>query len=83
MAKTTKKKTTAKKTTKKAASKAKAKSTEMLLVGSKTKEALKSTGLNVSSEALEALNQKVYALIADAQERTVQNGRKTVRAYDF
>lgn len=56
---------------------------EMLLVGSKTKEALKSTGLNVSSEALEKLNEKVYALIKEAQERCVNNGRKTVKATDF
>ena len=56
---------------------------EMLLVGSKTKEALKSTGLNVSSEALEKLNEKVYALIKEAQERCVNNGRKTVKAPDF
>lgn len=62
---------------------AKTEKREMLLTGSKTKEALKSTGLNVSGEALEALNQKVYALIADAQERTVANNRKTVKATDF
>lgn len=56
---------------------------EMLLVGSKTKEALKSTGLNVSSEALERLNEKVHAMVKEAQERCVNNGRKTVKATDF
>ncbi|MCP4914689.1 MAG: hypothetical protein GY909_16350 [Oligoflexia bacterium] len=58
-------------------------SKEMLLVGSKTKEALKSTGLNVSGEALDKLNEKVHALVKDAQERCVANGRKTVKATDF
>ena len=56
---------------------------EMLLVGSKTKEALKSTGLNVSSEALERLNEIVHAMVKEAQERCVNNGRKTVKATDF
>lgn len=56
---------------------------EMVLISSKTKEALKATGLNVSGEALVALNEKVHQLIADAQERTVANGRKTVKATDF
>ena len=45
-----------------------AKEMEMLLVGSKTKEALKSTGLNVSSEALEKLNEKVHQLVKEAQQ---------------
>ena len=56
---------------------------EMLLVGSKTKEALKATGLNVSGEALDKLNEKVHALVKEAQERCVNNGRKTVKATDF
>ena len=53
------------------------------LVGSKTKEALKSTGLNVSGEALDKLNEKVHQLVKEAQERCVNNGRKTVKATDF
>ena len=56
---------------------------EMLLVSSKTKEALKSTGLNVSGEALEKLNERVYAIVKDAQDRCVANGRKTVKASDI
>jgi len=56
---------------------------EMLLVSSKTKEALKSTGLNVSGEALEKLNDRVYAIVKDAQDRCVANGRKTVKASDI
>ena len=56
---------------------------EMLLVNSKTKEAIKSSGLNVSGDALTALNERIYLLIVNAQTRCVDNGRKTVRATDF
>lgn len=66
--------------TKKAAPK---KQKEMLLVGSKTKEALKGKQFNVSSDALEALNEHVYWLIEQAQKRCEANGRKTVRPYDI
>ena len=56
---------------------------EMLLVGSKTKEVLKGTDLNVAGDALDKLNERVYQLIKDAQDRCVSNGRKTVRGTDF
>ncbi len=56
---------------------------EMLLVGSKTKDAIKSEGLNVASDALEKLNERVHLLVKEAQERAMANGRKTVRAGDF
>ena len=56
---------------------------EMLLVSSKTKDALKTSGLNVSSDALEQLNDVVHRLIKEAQGRCSANGRKTVRASDF
>ena len=58
-------------------------SKEMLLVGSKTKDAVKSSGLNVAGDALDTLNDKVHALIKDAQARCSANGRKTVRGSDF
>lgn len=58
-------------------------SVAMILIGSKTKEVMKSTGLNVSGEAIEALNIKVHELIMEAQKRTLANGRKTVKATDF
>jgi len=61
----------------------KAPSMEMLLVGSKTKAALKGHGVNVASDALEALNMVVYWYIDQAAKRTSSNGRKTVRAHDF
>lgn len=79
MAKKAKKKAPAKR---KPAKKAK----EMLLVGSKTKLALKGSGkntLNISADALDALNEKVYQLIEEARTRTVENKRKTVKSCDI
>ena len=60
-----------------------AKEKEMLLVGSKTKEALKESGLNVGGDALEKLNERVHTMIKEAQDRCTANGRKTVRSSDF
>ncbi len=59
------------------------KTKEMLLVGSKTKEALKGKGFNVSSDALSAMNDYVYWLVDQAQKRCKANGRKTIRPYDI
>ena len=56
---------------------------EMLLVASKTKDALKESGCNVSADALEGLNNWVHWLIDQAANRAEANGRKTVRAHDF
>ena len=57
---------------------------EMLLVGSKTKEALKGGGkYNVSGDALDALNEHVYWLVDQAQKRCEANGRKTIKNYDI
>lgn len=64
---------------------AKGKKKEMLLVGSKTKEALKGSGkntYNVSSDTLDALNEYVYWMVEQAQKRCAANGRKTIRPYD-
>ena len=72
------KKKAAKKTAKKSTKKR-----EMLLVGSKTKEALKGKGYNVSSDALEAMNDYVYFLVEQAQKKCTANGRKTIRPYDI
>ena len=61
------------------------KAKEMLLVGSKTKEALKGSGkdtFNVSADALDALNERVYQMVKEAQKRCADNGRKTIRPYD-
>ncbi len=55
----------------------------MLLVGSKTKDALRGMDCNVASDALEALNGVVHWYIEQAAKRAVANGRKTVRGHDF
>ncbi len=77
-----KKKATKKKAAKKTAKKT-AKKKEMLLVGSKTKEALKGKGFNVSADTLDAMNEYVYWLVDQAQKRCEANGRKTIRPYDI
>jgi len=60
-----------------------ASSTDMLLVGSKTKAALKSHGVNVSGDCIDALNAVVHWYIEQAARRAGNNGRKTVRGHDF
>ena len=61
-----------------------AKPKEMLIIGSKTKDALRSSGkYNVSSDALDALNAQVHWLIDQAQKRCSANGRKTIRNHDI
>ena len=56
---------------------------EMLLVGSKTKAAMKSMGVNVAGDALDGLNMVVHWYIQQATQRAGANGRKTVRAHDI
>jgi len=81
------KKPVAKKAAKKTPAKKSAKaSKEFLVVGSKTKLALKGSGkmtFNVSADALEGLNELVYAAVEQAQKRCAANGRKTIRQTDF
>ncbi|MBU0506430.1 MAG: hypothetical protein ABII18_10475 [bacterium] len=74
-----------KKVAKKAANKTtkKVNKMEMLLVGSKTKDALRAMKVNVAGDALEHLNGVVYWYIAQAAKRAQSNGRKTVRGHDF
>ena len=78
-----KKKAAKKKTAKKKATRKKAAAKEMLLVGSKTKVALKGMKVNVAGDALEALNEVVHWYIHQAATRATANGRKTVRGHDF
>ena len=68
---------------KKKASKKAKKPAEMLLVGSKTKDAIREKDLNVAGDALEGLNNVVHWYIDQACKRAEANGRKTVRAHDF
>lgn len=55
----------------------------MLLVGSKTKAALKAYGVNIAGDALDGLNGVVYWYLEQAAKRAGANGRKTVRGHDF
>ena len=72
-----------KKKKKKKASRKAAPQMEMLLVGSKTKAALKDHGVNVAGDALDGLNMVVHWYIEQAAKRAGANGRKTVRAHDI
>ena len=56
---------------------------EMLLVGSKTRAALKGHGVNAAGDALAALNMVVHWYVDQAAKRARANGRKTVRGHDF
>lgn len=62
---------------------AKSKKNEMLLVGSKTKDALRTKGCNVSGDALDYLNNVVHWFVEQGAKRAKANGRKTVRGHDF
>jgi len=56
---------------------------ETLIVASKTKAYIKSQGCIVSSDALDALNERIYELLDNAIKRTKDNKRSTLRAHDF
>ncbi len=56
---------------------------EVLVVGSKVKDAIKKAGCNTAGDAIEALSEVVAWHIKKASERAKANGRKTVRAVDF
>ncbi|MEE8142642.1 MAG: hypothetical protein V3T77_06045, partial [Planctomycetota bacterium] len=62
---------------------ARRKTLEMLLVGSKTKLALKGHGVNVASDALDGLNGVVYWYVDQAAKRAVANGRAQSCGHDF
>ena len=54
---------------------------DMIISKSKTKESVKTC--NVSGEFYAALDVKVREMIAIAEKRALDNGRKTVRPYDL
>ncbi len=68
---------------KKTSSRRRKPTTEMLLVGSKVKNAIRGHKVNVASDAAESLNQVVHWYIEQAAKRAAANNRKTVRAHDF
>ena len=59
------------------------KSGEVLVIASKMKDAIRKQGCNVSSDVVDALSAKMHEMIATACGRCKDNGRKTVRGYDF
>lgn len=67
-----------KKTSKKAK---KAGPVELIISKSRTKAAV--TECNVSSEFYEALDNRVREIIAEAEQRTLGNGRKTLKPVDL
>ena len=56
---------------------------EILIVGSKMKDVVKSAGCMSSGDLIEALSEKVHAMLSDAASRAKGNGRSTVRPYDL
>ena len=85
MAKRKTKKKASRKTARKPARKAKGRgkkrtALDMIISKSRTKAA---AGINVSGEFYEALDGAVRNLIAGAEQRAVDNGRKTLRPYDL
>lgn len=70
-------KTTKKKTTRKKAKKA---SMDLIISKSRTKAA---AGINVSGEFYGALDDAVRSLIATAEARATDNGRRTLRPHDL
>ncbi|MFA5553634.1 MAG: hypothetical protein WCZ89_05490 [Phycisphaerae bacterium] len=59
------------------------KTREMLVVASKVKGYIKSKKMMTSSDALGALNEKIYALLDAATDRTKANRRSTVKPQDL
>ena len=72
-----------KKAAKKKAKAKKASKKEVLVVASKVKAYVKSKKKMSSSDAIAALNEKVYALLDAAIERTDANRRSTVKPQDL
>ncbi len=70
------------KTGKAPAKKAKA-TKEILVVGSKMKDVVKSAGCMSSGDLIEAVSERVHMMLSDATSRAKGNGRSTVRPYDL
>ena len=63
--------------------KKKAAKKEVLVVASKVKAHIKSKGMMTSSDAIGALNEKVYTILNQAATRTKANRRSTVKPQDL
>jgi hypothetical protein len=60
-----------------------AKKRDVLVVASKVKAYIKSKNMMTSSDALEAISDKVYCMLDAAIERTKANRRSTVKPQDL
>lgn len=60
-----------------------AKKRDSLVVASKVKAYIKGKKMMTSSDALDALNEKVYCLLDVAAERTKANRRSTLKPQDL
>ena len=58
-------------------------SKDILVVGTKMKDVVRNAGCMSSSELLEAVSDKVQAMLMAASQRAKENGRTTVRPYDL
>jgi histone H3/H4 len=56
---------------------------EIVVVGSKMKDAVKAAGCQSSGDLIEAVSNKVHDMIEAAVKRAKENGRATVRPYDL
>ena len=56
---------------------------DMLVVGSKVKDAVKKNDVNMAGDFVEGLSKEVEALVEKAVARCKANGRKTVRSADI
>jgi hypothetical protein len=61
----------------------KKKTREVVVVGSKVKDVVRSAGLRSDGDLVHALSEKVHDLLAAAIKRTKDNKRGTVRPYDL
>ena len=68
---------------KKKAGKSKSGKKDIVIVASKMKDAIRTAGCNVAGDAIDHLNDKVHHILMQAVARAKDNGRKTVRGYDF
>jgi len=59
------------------------KAREIVVVGSKVKDVIRSAGFQSDDEFDQALSDKVHELLGAAIKRCKSNGRSTVRPYDL
>lgn len=56
---------------------------DILIVASKLKDAVKKKKCQSSGDLVEAVSDRVHAMIEEAANRAKKNGRATVRPYDL